>query len=81
MALGVSSATLADILDTTLSTSGWHFLSLTSSISDSSLVSVKEVQGVLTGPNSRAVKLVPGSGVRHLGVECLSPVQLLMVTH
>ena len=81
MALGVSSATLADILDTNLSTSGWHLLSLTSSISNSSSVSVKEVQGVLTGPNSRAVKLVPSNGVRHLGVEYLRPVELLMVTH
>ena len=72
MALGASSASLADIFDTNSSTLGWHFLSLTSSISDSSSVSVKEVQGVLMGPTSGA--LMP------LGVEHLGTVEQLMVT-
>ena len=58
MAWGASAATFADILDTNLSSLGLHFLSLTSSMSDSSSVSVKEVQGVLMGPTSGAVNLI-----------------------
>ena len=64
MARGTSAAILVDILDTKSSTWGSHFLSLTTSMSDSSSVSVKEVSGVLTGPVFGAIRPVEEE---HLG--------------
>ena len=77
--VGASAATFADILDTNLSSLGLHFLSLTSSMSVSSSVSVKEVQGVLTGPTSTAVKLVLSNGINSRGVEQFGIVEQLTV--
>ena len=73
---------MADILDTKSSTWGSHFLSLTSSISDSSSLSEKEVQGVvLTGPVCGAILLTLTAAVSCFGVEQLGAVEQLMVTY
>ena len=53
-----SCSSSSDLETWNLSTLGLHFRSLISPISDSSSVSVKEVQGVLMGPTSGAVNLI-----------------------